>query len=102
MSIGDVFTSSVNLVDDSEKASDAASTPQGTIVRDKLNIDTFKFVKVCVDRQNGGLVDKFLIPPEEIARFCQKICQRRLLIHLPSILYIGGEFHRLCIRSIYR
>lgn len=101
MSLGNIFRPGVNSVADSEKPSDAVSIPQGTIFRDRLNIGTFKFVKVCVDRQNGGLVDKFLIPPEDIARFCQKFCQRRLFFHLPSIPYFGDEFHRLSKISIF-
>ena len=40
--------------------------------------EVYKFLDLSSDRQNGGLVEKIVIPPAQIKQYCEAIVERRL------------------------
>ena len=39
--------------------------------------DVYKFLELSSDRQNGGLVEKIVIPPAQVKGYCEAIAKRR-------------------------
>ena len=64
-----------------ETISLSTSTSESASVEDDVNlagnVAIYKFMHVCSDNQNGGLVNKVVLPPAEIKRFCNDIAPNR-------------------------
>ena len=67
--------------DDLTTLSLSTSTSESASVKHDVNlagnVAIYKFMHVCSDNQNGGLVNKVVLPPAEIKRFCHDIAPNR-------------------------
>ena len=61
----------------SSTSTESASVKDDVHLGGEKNVAVYKFMHVCSDNQNGGLVNKIVLPPAEIKRFCNDIAANR-------------------------